>query len=248
MRSVGHAARRARRPAGDRGGARLLRPAGRAAARPGRGDGPAARRVPVGRASRRTSRSAPYLLEEAYEVLETIEEGDYAALREELGDLLLQVVFHARVARTAPTGSTWTTWPRGSSTSWSGAIRTCSPTPGWTAPSEVSDNWETIKAAERAAEGRRPVGRSTACRWASPRSRWPPSCCAGPSARAPPTALAAGRLAGGRGASCSTSCGARSAAGLDPEAELRAAARAYRDRVRSGSDDPGTASAGPTDR
>ncbi|MFD2348828.1 MazG nucleotide pyrophosphohydrolase domain-containing protein [Nonomuraea ferruginea] len=40
----------------------------------------------------------PYLLEEAYEVLETIEEGDHDALREELGDLLLQVVFHARVA------------------------------------------------------------------------------------------------------------------------------------------------------
>jgi NTP pyrophosphatase (non-canonical NTP hydrolase) len=40
----------------------------------------------------------PYLLEEAYEVLETIEDGDYPALREELGDLLLQVVFHARVA------------------------------------------------------------------------------------------------------------------------------------------------------
>jgi MazG family protein len=40
----------------------------------------------------------PYLIEEAYEVLEAIEAGDPAALREELGDLLLQVVFHAQVA------------------------------------------------------------------------------------------------------------------------------------------------------
>jgi XTP/dITP diphosphohydrolase len=39
----------------------------------------------------------PYLLEEAYETVEVIEAGDLAGLREELGDLLLQVVFHARV-------------------------------------------------------------------------------------------------------------------------------------------------------
>ena len=41
---------------------------------------------------------APYTLEEAYEVADAIERGDLAALREELGDLLLQVVFHARMA------------------------------------------------------------------------------------------------------------------------------------------------------
>ncbi len=40
----------------------------------------------------------PYLLEEAHEVIEAVELGDRAHLREELGDLLLQVVFHARVA------------------------------------------------------------------------------------------------------------------------------------------------------
>jgi XTP/dITP diphosphohydrolase len=39
-----------------------------------------------------------YLVEEAYETVEAIEEGDRAAMREELGDLLLQVVFHARIA------------------------------------------------------------------------------------------------------------------------------------------------------
>ncbi len=40
----------------------------------------------------------PYLLEEAYETVEAVESGDRASLREELGDVLLQVVFHARVA------------------------------------------------------------------------------------------------------------------------------------------------------
>ena len=40
----------------------------------------------------------PYTLEEAYEVADAIERGDAANLREELGDLLLQVVFHARMA------------------------------------------------------------------------------------------------------------------------------------------------------
>lgn len=41
---------------------------------------------------------APYTLEEAYEVADAIARGDISDLREELGDLLLQVVFHARMA------------------------------------------------------------------------------------------------------------------------------------------------------
>ncbi|MBT0992881.1 MazG family protein [Cellulomonas sp. DKR-3] len=45
---------------------------------------------------------APYALEEAYELVEAIEHDDRAGLREELGDLLLQVVFHARVAQEDP--------------------------------------------------------------------------------------------------------------------------------------------------
>ncbi|HEV8338641.1 MAG TPA: nucleoside triphosphate pyrophosphohydrolase [bacterium] len=40
----------------------------------------------------------PYLLEEAYETLDAIDRGDDGALRDELGDLLLQVVFHAQMA------------------------------------------------------------------------------------------------------------------------------------------------------
>ena len=41
---------------------------------------------------------APYTIEEAYEVADAIERGDISDLRDELGDLLLQVVFHARLA------------------------------------------------------------------------------------------------------------------------------------------------------
>ncbi|HEV2630490.1 MAG TPA: nucleoside triphosphate pyrophosphohydrolase [Pseudolabrys sp.] len=42
---------------------------------------------------------APYTLEEAYEVADAIARGDLAHLKDELGDLLLQVVFHARMAQ-----------------------------------------------------------------------------------------------------------------------------------------------------
>jgi XTP/dITP diphosphohydrolase len=50
---------------------------------------------------------APYLLEEAYEAFEAIEDGDGAALREELGDVLLQVVFHARLAEESEADERW---------------------------------------------------------------------------------------------------------------------------------------------
>jgi ATP diphosphatase len=42
---------------------------------------------------------APYTIEEAYEVADAIARGDMAALKDELGDLLFQVVFHARMAQ-----------------------------------------------------------------------------------------------------------------------------------------------------
>jgi XTP/dITP diphosphohydrolase len=43
-----------------------------------------------------------YLVEEAFELVEAIEEGDRATLREELGDVLLQVFFHSRIAEEHP--------------------------------------------------------------------------------------------------------------------------------------------------
>jgi XTP/dITP diphosphohydrolase len=51
---------------------------------------------------------APYLLEEPYEALDALESGDQEAFREELGDVLLQVVFHARVAAEREDGTGYT--------------------------------------------------------------------------------------------------------------------------------------------
>jgi len=68
---------------------------------------------------------APYTLEEAYEVADAIARGDLVDLRDELGDLLLQVVFHARMAQEEGAfdfGDVVRLSPR----SLSGAIRTCS--------------------------------------------------------------------------------------------------------------------------
>ncbi|MEO6227931.1 MAG: MazG nucleotide pyrophosphohydrolase domain-containing protein, partial [Thermomonas sp.] len=42
---------------------------------------------------------APYTIEEAYEVADAIDRGDMDGLKDELGDLLLQVVFHSRMAQ-----------------------------------------------------------------------------------------------------------------------------------------------------
>jgi XTP/dITP diphosphohydrolase len=46
----------------------------------------------------------PYLIEEAYELYQALEDADLQAVREELGDVLLQVLFHARVAQEQPGG------------------------------------------------------------------------------------------------------------------------------------------------
>ena len=46
-----------------------------------------------------------YQLEESYEYIEAVEKGDRADMREELGDLLLQVYFHARIAQEHPNDS-----------------------------------------------------------------------------------------------------------------------------------------------
>jgi len=49
----------------------------------------------------------PYLLEESYEAYQALEDGDLTALREELGDVLLQVAFHARLAEELPADRRW---------------------------------------------------------------------------------------------------------------------------------------------
>ena len=93
---------------------------------------------------------AKYLLEETYETLEAIESGDLDHLREELGDLLLQVCFHARVASEDPDrGFDVDDVARGI------AAKLVYRHPHVFAGLEVADadevdrNWETLKAAEK---------------------------------------------------------------------------------------------------
>ncbi|NYH53516.1 MULTISPECIES: MazG family protein [Nocardiopsis] len=101
---------------------------------------------------------AKYLIQEAYETLETIEEGDLALLREELGDVLLQVVFHAAIASERPEGDP----ARFTVDDVADAIidKMTRRHPHVFGGAEVSgadevrSNWETIKAAERAEKAR----------------------------------------------------------------------------------------------
>lgn len=92
---------------------------------------------------------AKYLLEEAYEVLEAIDTGDRDHLREELGDLLLQVYFHARIAAEDPDGFDVDDVARGI------ADKLVYRHPHVFAGLEVADadeveaNWETLKAEEK---------------------------------------------------------------------------------------------------
>ena len=96
---------------------------------------------------------APYTIEEAYEVTDAIERDDMAALEDELGDLLLQVVFHARMAEESGAFS----FDSVAETIVAKMIRRhphvfgSNPASGIAA---VNDNWERIKADERAARSR----------------------------------------------------------------------------------------------
>lgn len=92
---------------------------------------------------------APYTIEEAYEVADAIERGDREQLRDELGDLLFQVVFHARMAEehgwfdfAAVAGAIHDKLVRRHPHIFAGAVL---------APHELVRVWEQQKAAERAA-------------------------------------------------------------------------------------------------
>jgi len=94
----------------------------------------------------------PYLLEEAYEAIETVEAGDLASLREELGDVLLQVLFHARIAAERSADDGGFTVDDVADTLAAKLTRRHPHVFGSVAASsadEVSANWEEIKTAER---------------------------------------------------------------------------------------------------
>ncbi len=96
---------------------------------------------------------APYTIEEAYEVADAVANGDMAELKNELGDLLLQVVFHARMAEEAGhfdladvVAAICNKMERRHPHIFADAVRAPD------AQAQKAD-WETIKAAERAAAG-----------------------------------------------------------------------------------------------
>ncbi|MFD0685129.1 MazG family protein [Actinomadura fibrosa] len=195
----------------------------------------------------------PYLLEEAYEVADTVESGDLGALREELGDVLMQVAFHAAVAaeRDDETAFTIDDVAAGivdklvrrhphvfADVSVSGA-------------DEVNANWERIKAAERAEKSGAdasaldgvPMGQPALSLAAQLQRR---ADRIGAPAAPPETGPENGSDNGSgngseNGAGGGDDLGVRlfelvreaRERGLDPEAELRAVSRVFRDRVRA---------------
>ena len=187
----------------------------------------------------------PYLLEEAYEAAETIETGDLAALREEIGDVMFQAFFHARIAAERPRDEGGFTIDDVADTLAAKLVRRHPHVFGSVSVSSAADvnaNWEEIKKAERAAKAGAAAGGSPAM----------PSVLDGVSFGQPALSLAAQvqRRAARAGITTPASDGAAlaagdgvgdalmalvaraRAAGLDPELELRAAARRFADLVR----------------
>ena len=96
-----------------------------------------------------------YLLEEAYEAAETIENGDLAALREEIGDVMFQAFFHARIAAERPAADGGFTIDDVADTLAAKLVRRHPHVFGSVSVSSAADvntNWEEIKRAERAAK------------------------------------------------------------------------------------------------
>jgi XTP/dITP diphosphohydrolase len=94
----------------------------------------------------------PYLLEEAYEAAEAIETGDLAALREEIGDVMFQAFFHARIAAERPTADGGLTIDDVADTLAAKLVRRHPHVFGSVSVSSAADvnaNWEEIKKAER---------------------------------------------------------------------------------------------------
>jgi len=94
---------------------------------------------------------AQYLLEEAYEAYDAIAQGDLDALREELGDVLLQVVLHARLAEERADGERWNVDDVAGGLVDKMVRRNPHVFAGESVSSveEITENWERIKQAEK---------------------------------------------------------------------------------------------------
>jgi XTP/dITP diphosphohydrolase len=197
----------------------------------------------------------PYLLEETYEAVDALTAGDQAAVREELGDVLLQVMFHARVAQERTDGSGYTI------DDVAGGIidkltRRHPHVFGDVTVSgsdEVKRNWDQIKAAERAAANAGgPVSALDGVPLHQPALSLAAQLLRRAERAGAPAELAgaSGEVAGAAGAAGEAGEWADSrrsdlgqdlfdlvyrarTLGLDPELELRSAALAYADRVRA---------------
>jgi NTP pyrophosphatase (non-canonical NTP hydrolase) len=183
-----------------------------------------------------------YLLEEAYEAAEAIESGDPAELREEIGDVMFQAFFHARIAAERPLAEGGFTIDDVADTLAAKLVRRhphVFADVSVSSAADVNANWEEIKRAERAAKAR--VSGAAAGDVGSP------SALDGVPFGQPALSLAAqlqrrAERAGiavpddgadSVGAALMRLVGRAREADLDPELELRSAARRYADAVRA---------------
>jgi NTP pyrophosphatase (non-canonical NTP hydrolase) len=170
----------------------------------------------------------PYLIEEAYELYQALEDGDTGALREELGDVLLQVLFHARVAQETPEGFDIDAVATGLVAklvtrhphvfAGSEEVRTAA---------EQEIRWEQLKRTEKRRESS-----VDGVALAQPAVALAAKLVSRVTKAALPTDLLPG-TDGGTGASLFALCAAAKLAGEDPEAALRCVARRFADDVRA---------------
>ena len=199
---------------------------------------------------------APYLLEEPYEALEALESGDHGALREELGDVLLQVIFHAKVAseRRDGTGYTVDDIADGIVAKLVRRHPHVFADVAVSGAEEVKQNWDAIKKAERAQKAS-PGDAPSSALYGVPFGQPALALAAQLQRRAeragvPVEILGVARVDGrpvpdagadpaapdaaaGIGDNLFALAAAARAAGLDPEMELRSAARRFGERVRA---------------
>ncbi|HYK28539.1 MAG TPA: MazG family protein [Streptosporangiaceae bacterium] len=181
----------------------------------------------------------PHLLEETYEAIDALSADDQLAVCEELGDVLLQVVFHARVAqeRTDGTGYDIDDVADGIISKLTRRHPHVFGDVSVSGPDEVKQNWDSIKAAERAAAGNgEPVSALDGVPMSQPALSLASQLLRRAARAGAPAELAeldAGdEKVSDLGRQLLALVVQAQAAGLDPELELRAAARAYDKRVR----------------
>jgi XTP/dITP diphosphohydrolase len=194
----------------------------------------------------------PYLLEETYEAVDALAAEDHAAVREELGDVLLQVMFHARVAQERTDGTGYDIDDVANAII-SKLTRRHPHVFGdvtVSGPDEVTQNWDAIKAAERAAARAKtgapddsggpasaldgvPLGQPALSLAAQLLRRAEKAGVPADLAEQPADQIAGQPEVSEIGRELLALVGRARAADLDPELELRAAALAYAERVRA---------------